>query len=105
MELMGGRREGGKQVFDYPLVVHLGLDVIVFIPMDDAFDLVLKNSPTNNDNNVAVAWKENPLPKPKLEITRLPSGTRNILAVHLETKRSAPRIVRPSRPHMLFRIG
>jgi len=48
---------------DYPIVVHLDLDVIVLKPMDDVFDLMMKSpgeAPLPAD---ALMWPDRPLPR------------------------------------------
>jgi len=45
---------------DYPIVVHLDLDVIVLKPMDDLFDVMLGKSVVDTDS--FVMWKDKPIP-------------------------------------------
>ena len=51
---------------DYPIVVHLDLDVLVLKPMDDLFDLMLQGTAASTSGSaskpVAVMWPEKPLP-------------------------------------------
>jgi hypothetical protein len=51
-------------LIQHPIVVLLDLDVLVFKPMDEVFDLMLNASENPDTSKVPLMWPEKPLPRP-----------------------------------------
>lgn len=56
---------------DYPIVVHLDLDVLVLKPMDEIFDMMLMNSKSAIPNSDVIMWPDQPRPETGAHIQAL----------------------------------
>jgi hypothetical protein len=72
---------------DYPIVVHLDLDVLILKPMDDVFDMMLATTPINADDNkysdIIMYYPQQTIPS---QINALFTYDYNMVGPHVEYK-------------------